>query len=249
MAVVASRPMPTWPGPVVEASGSGHSTVGPAGTRELILDAAERLFAAHGLEGVAVRDLARETGLTPSSLYNHFPGKQALYDAVLERGLRPVVEMAAEAWQEAAFDATQLRARVDRLVSHLARHPDIAPLLQRAMLADGSGLQAMILPWFRSLQREGAAIVRRSAGGSGWQPDEIPHLMLGLFGLIYGYFINAAAVQRLAPWTNDPFSPAQLETQRRFLAEAIERMLGPRPRAAMAADSPRSRVNEKGAHR
>src|SRR2546427_12692245 len=60
-------------------------------TREVILDTAERLFAARGVEGVAVRDLAREMGVTASSLYNHFPGKQALYDAVLERGLGPIV--------------------------------------------------------------------------------------------------------------------------------------------------------------
>src|SRR3989449_11304042 len=64
-------------------------------TRELILDTAEHLFAARGVEGVAVRDLAREMGITASSLYNHFPGKQALYAAVLERGLGPIVEAVA----------------------------------------------------------------------------------------------------------------------------------------------------------
>ena len=28
-------------------------------------------------------------GVTPGSLYNHFAGKQAIYQAVLERGIRP----------------------------------------------------------------------------------------------------------------------------------------------------------------
>ena len=46
----------------------------PLPTREVILDAAEVLFAEHGVDGVAVRDLARELNLTPSSLYNHFAG-------------------------------------------------------------------------------------------------------------------------------------------------------------------------------
>src|SRR2546427_9890335 len=64
-------------------------------TREVILDTAERLFAAHGVEGVAVRDLAREMGVTASSLYNHFPGKQALYDAGLQRGLGPIGDVGA----------------------------------------------------------------------------------------------------------------------------------------------------------
>ena len=73
--------------------GAAHADAAPLPTREVILDAAERLFSAHGVDGVAVRDLARELGLTPSSLYNHFPGKQALYEAVLERGLGPIVAM------------------------------------------------------------------------------------------------------------------------------------------------------------
>ena len=73
--------------------------VPPPATRDVILDASERLFSAHGVDGVAVRDLARELGLTASSLYNHFPGKQALYEAVLERGLRPIVEIVQGAWQ------------------------------------------------------------------------------------------------------------------------------------------------------
>ncbi|MGH8701293.1 MAG: TetR/AcrR family transcriptional regulator, partial [Burkholderiales bacterium] len=49
-------------------------------TREVILDTAERLFAVHGVDSVALRDLARDMNLTAPSLYNHFPSKQALYD-------------------------------------------------------------------------------------------------------------------------------------------------------------------------
>ena len=72
-------------------------------TRELILDTAERLFSARGVDGVAVRDLAREMGITAASLYNHFPSKQALYDAVVERGLGPIVAVVGQAWQPGAI--------------------------------------------------------------------------------------------------------------------------------------------------
>ena len=72
-------------------------------TRDVILDTAERLFAVRGVDGVAVRDLAREMDLTAPSLYNHFPSKQALYDAVLERGLHPIVDLLVEAWHAGAL--------------------------------------------------------------------------------------------------------------------------------------------------
>src|SRR5436309_16099835 len=97
-------------------------------TREVILDTAERLFAARGVDGVAVRDLAREMGITASSLYNHFPGKQALYAAVLERGLRPVVELVAGAWQPGGFGPARVRATLDRLIPHLVRRPHLCEI-------------------------------------------------------------------------------------------------------------------------
>src|SRR5439155_11666267 len=88
------------PRPVPTAGAIARNGATSAPTRELILDTAERLFAARGVDGVAVRDLAREMGITASSLYNHFPGKRALYDAVLARGLGPIVETVAVAWQD-----------------------------------------------------------------------------------------------------------------------------------------------------
>src|SRR5881296_4082765 len=83
-------------------------------TREVILDTAEHLFAARGVDGVALRDLAREMHLTAPSLYNHFPSKQALYDAVLERGLRPIVELVGEAWHPGSLRPERMRHTVDK---------------------------------------------------------------------------------------------------------------------------------------
>ena len=61
----------------------------------------------------------------------------------------------------------------------------------------------------------------------------MPHLAFALFGMVYSYFINAQAIQAVAPWnTTDPFSARQLELQRRFLEQAILRLLGPRPQRA-----------------
>jgi len=53
-------------------------------TRERILDAALDLFARHGYAGVSMRQLAAAVGLRGSSLYNHFPGKDAIYAALID---------------------------------------------------------------------------------------------------------------------------------------------------------------------
>jgi DNA-binding transcriptional regulator YbjK len=65
------------PGPPVPQSASS----GAPQTRERILDVAEALFAERGFAGTSVRDIAASAGLTAASLYNHFDGKEALYDA------------------------------------------------------------------------------------------------------------------------------------------------------------------------
>ena len=203
----------------------------PAPTREVILDTAERLFAARGVEGVAVRDLAREMGITASSLYNHFPGKQALYDAVLERGLGPIVDVVAG---QDGLGPERVHATLDRLTAHLTRHPHLARLLQRALLEESPAVQALLEHWIGSLYREGIAVVRKAARDAGWEAEQVPHLGVALFGMIFAYFTNAAALRRLAGWRDDLFSARALAVQRRFLEQAIIRLLGPRPRPLTA---------------
>ena len=198
-------------------------------TREVILDTAERLFAARGVDGVAVRDLAREMCLTAPSLYNHFRSKQALYDAVLERGLRPIVDLLAAAWHPGALRPDHVRVTLDRLMEHLAKHPHLARLLQRALLEETGSAQERLARWLSPLYRGGFAVIRETATAAGWDDAELPHLTLGLFGLVFAYFTNAT-VLRLVADAGDPYSAELLATERAFLEKAIFRLLGPRPR-------------------
>jgi AcrR family transcriptional regulator len=49
-----------------------------ARTRQVIADAAARLFAQHGFEQVAVRDVAREAEVSEQTVYNYFRTKEQL---------------------------------------------------------------------------------------------------------------------------------------------------------------------------
>jgi AcrR family transcriptional regulator len=195
----------------------------------VILDTAERLFAARGVDGVAVRDLAREMNLTAPSLYNHFPSKQALYEAVLERDLAPILAMVVEAWHPGVMRVDNLRATVDRLTAHLVQHPHLARLLQRAMLEESSRVQALIARWMQPLYQEGLAVIEEGAGAAGWEREELPHLAIGLFGMLFAYFTNATALQTLMSRGGDLQSPRSLALQRKFQEKALYRLLGPLP--------------------
>ena len=53
-------------------------------TKQKILDKALELFAARGYDCVSMGEIAAAVGIKAPSLYNHFPGKQAIFDAIVE---------------------------------------------------------------------------------------------------------------------------------------------------------------------
>jgi AcrR family transcriptional regulator len=70
------------------------------GTRERILRAAAALFREQGFNGTSMHDLAQAVGITKSSLYHHFPSKQALLSEILEATVSrvtPHIEAVVEA--------------------------------------------------------------------------------------------------------------------------------------------------------
>jgi AcrR family transcriptional regulator len=55
-------------------------------SRELILDATERLMATSGYAATSISDIRKACGLPPSSIYWHFGSKEGVLAAVMERG-------------------------------------------------------------------------------------------------------------------------------------------------------------------
>jgi AcrR family transcriptional regulator len=53
-------------------------------TKDLIVLESTVLFAKKGFDAVSIRDIAAVIGIKPSSLYNHFDSKEALFDAVIK---------------------------------------------------------------------------------------------------------------------------------------------------------------------
>jgi AcrR family transcriptional regulator len=56
--------------------------------KERILETADRLFYGRGIRAMGVDTLAAEIGISKRTLYNHFPSKDALIVAYLQRRLR-----------------------------------------------------------------------------------------------------------------------------------------------------------------
>lgn len=53
-------------------------------TKAKILEKALELFSAYGYDSVSVSEIAKAVGIKAPSLYNHYPSKQAIFDAIVE---------------------------------------------------------------------------------------------------------------------------------------------------------------------
>jgi len=91
---------------------------GPDGRRR-ILDEAAGLFLERGYAATSLRGIAAAAGMKAGSLYYHFESKEALFQAILRRGLDVMVEAFREA--TAASRDQPGRARIEAHVrAHLA---------------------------------------------------------------------------------------------------------------------------------
>lgn len=59
-------------------------------TKKRLLDAAEQLFAEHGIGGTSLRDITARADANLASVNYHFGGKEGLLEAVFERRVAPV---------------------------------------------------------------------------------------------------------------------------------------------------------------
>ena len=62
-----------------------------ASGRERIINAAAELFASQGYERTSMRDIARQVGLLPGSVYHYFPSKEELYQAIHRAGFEAML--------------------------------------------------------------------------------------------------------------------------------------------------------------
>lgn len=127
--------------------------------RAAILDAARRVFAELGYDAATIRDVVRESGLSPGTFYNYFPDKQAVFrvliDDVLER-LRPRLTDARAAATNMerflfdAFHATVVTLYEDRDMLEVVGN---SPTAFRAHLHDGDAIGGLFAELRGDLER------------------------------------------------------------------------------------------------
>lgn len=189
-------------------------------TEARILAAAEEQFARCGLRGTRVREIAEAAGVSAGSLYTYFPSKTDLYQAVLDRGLRPVMAILDE------FDVSgqepELETLIDRFLRHLAEHPSLSSLVYLEAISEGPFLAHLARTWFRPLLERMAQLVKGGGRRHAWSDEDLPLLTASIVQVVFGYFALAPLLRET--FDRDPLSPEALREQTRFLIDYFDRL-------------------------
>ena len=110
-------------------------------TIEQILDAAFRAFATYGYDGVAVRTLNRELGVSHNLIHQRFGSKQGLWYAAVDRAFSQQITQLATAFDPTLADPLdQLNHAIRRFVGYSAERPELLGLMNIEARVDSERL-------------------------------------------------------------------------------------------------------------
>lgn len=134
-------------------------------TPQRILDAAEVAFGAHTFAEARLADIAKAALLRRPSLLYHFPTKDALYAAVVNRLFADLLARFAEAGARGCTPQEAIDGLFRAWLDFIAERPGFAPLVLRGII-DGQGpvrelLEGQLVPLLdqieANIRRAGAA--------------------------------------------------------------------------------------------
>ena len=158
-------------------------------TRSAILQAAHDLFVEQGYHGTSMRQVAQRAGLALGGLYNHFPSKEAVFEAVFlayhpYHEVLPYIQQA----QGGTFEEV-VRAATARMVEVARGRPDFLNLMFIEMVEMKSAhVQNMV----NALFPLGLQIVERlmQVDPAALRPIPPPILVRSFIGLFFSYFFT-----------------------------------------------------------
>lgn len=195
-------------------------------TRDLLLDAAERLFQQHGVSRTSLADIAESAGLTRGAIYWHFQDKADLFNAMMLRVTLPLEQAVARAADPGQGDPlAEIRGGLLEALHRTVNDPQVRRVFEIAThkveyVEELSGVRARHLGARNGCLRQvqsGLALARRQGRLTARMPART--MAIGLHALIDGLIQN---------WMLDPAAFDLVKVGRQVI-DAYLAGLGPAP--------------------
>ena len=154
--------------------------------RELILGAANRVFARAGFNGATMAAIAEAAGLPKANLHYYFGSKEQLYREVLARTLHewlvPMDSLVPDADPRSALEA-YIRAKM----AMSAAHPDASRVFANELLHGAPVLGELIRSELRGVVRKRAAVIDGWIAAGKMAPVDATHLFFTIWAATQTY--------------------------------------------------------------
>ncbi len=196
-------------------------------SRELILDAAERLFADQGYEETSLSDVGRAAGLSRATPGYFFGAKADLHRAVLERCFEDVRRTVREGRDRALASGhppdVVLAGAVSDYIDFVAARPQFVRLIQREALSGRTTLETF--PLGLAVGREMISALTQELGLEDIEPGEVAHMLFSLIALSWFPHQSSTLARAMGIDTEAPDFP---DERKRHVTELIAGWLAAR---------------------
>lgn len=200
----------------------------PEATRRALLKAARAEFAAKGLAGARVDEIAASAGVNKQLVYHHFGDKAGLYLKVLEVLYEEIRKREHALELEGLEPEAAIRKLVEASFDHLADHPDFVALLTdenrhgASHIKGSEKLTAMHSP-FVALIRE--TLRKGETAGVFRQNIDPLQLYISIAGLAFFFFSNTPTLSAI--FDTDLSLPKAIEARRGHVVDLVMSALRP----------------------
>ena len=203
-----------------EATRVRSTSEGKGATRQRILDAATEVFSEKGYHGTAVDDIVRESHTSKGSFYFHFPSKQDIFFALVDR----LTSSLAHSAEEAISQENGALAKVDAALSTVFRTFSSHRKLAKILLVGGVGLGQTFDERLLALHARFASLIRGHLDEAVAE-GSIPPMDTEITAYAWLGAVNEVIVRWLYTGQPEPLEQA-LDSLRELLLKSISAKVG-----------------------
>jgi AcrR family transcriptional regulator len=194
----------------------------PVRTRQRILTAAIAEFAAKGLSGARIDEIARRAGANKRMLYHYFGHKEDLYLAALETVYESIRASERELRLEHQPPEEAMRALVRFTWQYFIEHPEFISLLNNENLHEARHLRrsGRVRDLHSPLVALIGDVLRRGVAAGTFRAGVDPvQLYISIASLGYFYLANRHTLSTI--FARDLMAPEELATRREHIVEVV----------------------------
>jgi AcrR family transcriptional regulator len=194
----------------------------PAGVRKNILAVAMEEFAANGLSGARIDEIAAKTSTSKRMIYYYFGDKEGLYCRVLEEAYRQVRAGEQELELDHLPPVEALRLLAEFTFDHHSRHPDFIRIVMIENVHHGSYLdQSELIRLLNAGAIQKLEAICRRGREAGLFRDDVAPLELHWHISAMSFFNVSNRATFSCIFGNELFTPESQQTLKQHLVEMV----------------------------